>query len=95
MTTATTFSPVSGANESSKRSSVPDASVSHRNQQILRNQQTYSHFSRCSSPQLPTQGKHGEDHISTETFSDCNSGQFSNEENEDDLGLHDTLDNQL
>jgi hypothetical protein len=35
--------------------------------------QTCSHFSRCSPPQLPTKGEHHEDHISTATFSDCNS----------------------
>jgi hypothetical protein len=95
MTTATTFFPVSGANESSKRSSVPDASVSHPTHFFLRNQQTFSHFPCCSSPQLPAQGEHGEDHISTETFSDYNSGQFSDEKNEDDLGLRDILVNQL
>jgi len=61
----------------------------------LRNQQTCSHCPCCSSPQLPTQGKHGEDDIATETFSDCNSGQLTNEENEDDLGLRDILVNRL
>ncbi len=55
---------------------------------------------------MPSQDKHGEDDIAMleqrmskksntlcydETFSDCNSGQLPDEENEDDLGLHNIL----
>ncbi len=61
----------------------------------MRNRHTCSHCPCCSSPQLPTKGEHGEDDIATETFSDCNSGELINEENEDDLGLRDILVNQL
>jgi hypothetical protein len=66
MTTATTFSLVSEAKESSKRSSVPEALGSVSNLA----QQNFSHFPPCSSshPQLPnnivpSQDKHGEDDI--------------------------------
>ncbi len=44
---------------------------------------------------MPSQGGHGEDDIAIETFSDCDSGQLSDEGNEDDLGLRDILFNRL
>ena len=44
---------------------------------------------------MPSQGGHGEDDIAMETFSDCDSGQLSDEGNEDDLGLRDILVNRL
>ncbi len=44
---------------------------------------------------MPSQGGHGKDDIAMETFSDCDSGQLSDEGNDDDLGLFDILVNRL